>query len=126
MEIKKEGVASYVASGEKMGLLDFALHIVPSNIIDAFAKGDLLPIVFFAVLFGIALTSVGEAGREVADFLYRVQVAEQQAANGALNRLLRSFFGGRVSALAAQLLESEHLSPADLKAMKALIKKKGP
>ncbi|MEP6778685.1 MAG: dicarboxylate/amino acid:cation symporter [Gemmatimonadaceae bacterium] len=74
MAIKKEAVASYVASGEKMGLLDFALHIVPSNIVDAFAKGDLLPIVFFAVLFGIALTSVGEAGREVADFLYRVQM----------------------------------------------------
>ncbi|MEP6766257.1 MAG: dicarboxylate/amino acid:cation symporter [Gemmatimonadaceae bacterium] len=73
MALKKDGVAAYVATGEKMGLLDFALHIVPSNIFEAFTKGDLLPIVFFAVLFGIALTSVGEAGREVADFLYRVQ-----------------------------------------------------
>ena len=72
--LAKGDVTQFAAAGEKMGLLDFALHIVPPNIIDAFAKGDLLPIVFFAVLFGVALTSVGEAGREVADFLYRVQL----------------------------------------------------
>ena len=73
-QLAKGDVAQYAAAGKQMGLLDFALHIVPPNIIDAFAKGDLLPIVFFAVLFGVALTSVGEAGREVADFLYRVQL----------------------------------------------------
>ena len=72
--LAKGDVTQYTASGAKMGLLDFALHIVPSNIVDAFAKGDLLPIVFFAVLFGVALTSIGEAGREVAEFLYRVQL----------------------------------------------------
>jgi BlaI family penicillinase repressor len=48
-------------------------------------------------------------------------VREQEAAKGALQRLLSSFFGGRVSALTAQLLESEQLSPSELAALRALI-----
>ena len=54
-------------------MLEFFLHIVPSNIIAAFASGDLLPVVFFSVLFGIALTGVGDAGRDVVDLLEKLQ-----------------------------------------------------
>jgi aerobic C4-dicarboxylate transport protein len=39
----------------------------------AFASGDLLPVVFFSVLFGVALTAVGEAGRDIADLMVRLQ-----------------------------------------------------
>jgi len=46
---------------------------VPSNIFAAFASGDLLPVVFFAILFGVALTAVGDAGRDIADLLVRLQ-----------------------------------------------------
>ena len=58
-------------------------------------------------------------------FLYRAKVDERQAANGALQRLVRSFFGGKVSALAAQLVETERLSPHLVEEMRSLIKKKG-
>jgi BlaI family penicillinase repressor len=58
-------------------------------------------------------------------FLYRAKVDEQEVAAGALQRLLRSFFGGKVSALAAQLLESEQLTPAELAEMRSLLQKKG-
>ena len=71
--LAKGDVSKYVVAGQQMGLLDFVTHIIPSNIFDAFAKGELLPIVFFAVLFGIALTSVGDAGRDVLDFLHKIQ-----------------------------------------------------
>ena len=71
--LAKGDVSKYVVAGQQMGLLDFITHIIPPNIVDAFAKGELLPIVFFAVLFGIALTSVGDAGRDVLDFLHSVQ-----------------------------------------------------
>jgi aerobic C4-dicarboxylate transport protein len=67
-------VSKYTAAGAQQGMLDFFLHIVPSNIVAAFAAGDLLPVVFFAVLFGVALTAVGEAGREIADLLLRFQI----------------------------------------------------
>ncbi|MEO7998069.1 MAG: cation:dicarboxylase symporter family transporter, partial [Gemmatimonadaceae bacterium] len=71
--LAKGDVSKFVTAAEQMTLVDFITHIIPSNIFDAFAKGELLPIVFFAVLFGVALTSVGDAGRDVTDFLYKVQ-----------------------------------------------------
>ncbi|MBY0490216.1 MAG: dicarboxylate/amino acid:cation symporter [Gemmatimonadaceae bacterium] len=66
-------VSKYTAAGKEQGMLEFLLHIVPSNVIAAFASGDLLPVVFFSVLFGVALTAVGEAGRDIADLLVRLQ-----------------------------------------------------
>jgi aerobic C4-dicarboxylate transport protein len=66
-------VSAYTKAGASQGTLEFLLHIVPSNVVAAFAAGDLLPVVFFSVLFGVALTAVGEAGRDIADLLLRLQ-----------------------------------------------------
>lgn len=66
-------VSKFTAAGKEQGTLEFLLHIVPSNVVAAFASGDLLPVVFFSVLFGVALTAVGEAGRDIADLLVRLQ-----------------------------------------------------
>ena len=63
--------------------------------------------------------------RDGRQFIYRAKVNQKQAANGVLERVLRSFFGGNVSALTAQLLESEQLSPEDLQELRSLLKKKG-
>ncbi len=66
-------VSKYTTAGEQQSTLEFMLHIVPSNIVAAFAGGELLPVVFFSVLFGVALTAVGDAGRDIADLLVRFQ-----------------------------------------------------
>jgi aerobic C4-dicarboxylate transport protein len=66
-------VSKYTATGAQQSTLEFLLHIVPSNVVAAFAAGDLLPVVFFSVLFGVALTAVGDAGRDIADLLVRFQ-----------------------------------------------------
>lgn len=58
-------------------------------------------------------------------FEYRALVAEKEAADGVLKRVLSAFFGGKVSALTAQLLESEELSPQELQAMRKLLERKG-
>lgn len=71
--LAKGDVSKYVAAGEQQSMLEFFLHIVPSNIFAAFAGGDLLPVVFFAILFGVALTAVGDAGRDIVDLLVRFQ-----------------------------------------------------
>jgi BlaI family transcriptional regulator, penicillinase repressor len=63
-----------------------------------------------------------KSGRQ---FLYRAKVNQKDAAKSVLQRVLSSFFGGRVSALAAQLLESEKLSEDELKEMRRLINGKG-
>jgi aerobic C4-dicarboxylate transport protein len=66
-------ISSYANAAQGRSVLDFAAHIVPSNVVAAFAGGDLLPVVFFSVLFGVALTQVGEAGRHLVDILERLQ-----------------------------------------------------
>lgn len=46
----------------EMNWLEFVAHIVPKNIFESFAKGDILQILFFAVLFGFALSRMGSTG----------------------------------------------------------------
>jgi BlaI family transcriptional regulator, penicillinase repressor len=57
-------------------------------------------------------------------FVYRAKVQRREAAKSGLQRVLLAFFGGKVSALTAELLESEDLSPDDLEEMRRLIRKK--
>ncbi len=64
-------VSQYTKAGEGMTFVDFVTHIVPSSVIDAFAKGEILQIVFFAVLFGIALTSLGATAKPLIDVMDR-------------------------------------------------------
>lgn len=47
------------------GIIEFIVGIIPDNFVGAMAKGELLPILFFAVLFGIALASLGQKGKPV-------------------------------------------------------------
>ena len=55
--------AVHAKSGWEIGL-----HLFPSNLIQHAAEGDILPVVIFASLFGIALTRVGERGKPVLAF----------------------------------------------------------
>jgi aerobic C4-dicarboxylate transport protein len=58
-------VSSYVTQSKATGITDFLLHIIPENIIGALASGDLLQILFFSVLFGIALSKIGDKAKPV-------------------------------------------------------------
>jgi len=58
-------LSKYTASGAQLGFIDILTHVVPSSIIGAFANGDILQIVFFSLLFGIAVLKVGDAGRPI-------------------------------------------------------------
>ncbi|MBF0737173.1 cation:dicarboxylate symporter family transporter [Staphylococcus arlettae] len=50
-------------------LIDTIVNIIPTNIFDALATGELLPIIFFSVFFGLALAAIGEKAAPVKDFL---------------------------------------------------------
>jgi aerobic C4-dicarboxylate transport protein len=65
-------VSQYAAQGKAMSFSDFLTHIVPTSVVDAFAKGDILQIVFFSILFGVALAASGDYGRPLVDFFDRV------------------------------------------------------
>jgi len=58
-----------VSQGQELRFVDFLTHIVPSSVVGAFAQGEILQIVFFSILFGVALASLGEAGRMVTGLL---------------------------------------------------------
>jgi aerobic C4-dicarboxylate transport protein len=58
-------LAVYQKAAADMHWVDFITHIIPPNIFNAFAKGDILQILFFAILFGFALSFIGEDGQPV-------------------------------------------------------------
>ena len=55
-------IQQYQNSAAEIEWGTFITHIVPHNIFEAFAKGDILQILFFAILFGFGLTKMGSAG----------------------------------------------------------------
>ena len=60
-------LAGYEAQAAQMHWGDFFAHIVPGNVIEAFAKGDILQILFFAILFGYGLSKMGDSGKSVIE-----------------------------------------------------------
>ena len=65
-------VAKYTEAGKALTFVEFVTHIVPSSVVGAFAAGDVLQVVFFAVLFGVALAFTGESGRPLTEMLDRL------------------------------------------------------
>jgi aerobic C4-dicarboxylate transport protein len=62
-------VADYSSKAHEQTITGFLMNIIPTTIVGAFASGDILQVLFFAVLFGIALAMVGEKGAPVLSFL---------------------------------------------------------
>ncbi len=58
-------LAAFQKAAADMHWIDFLTHIVPVNVFDAFAKNDILQILFFAILFGFGLSFMGEEGQPV-------------------------------------------------------------
>ena len=69
--LPKGDITAYAAQGEALKFTDFITHIVPSSPVEAFAQGEILQIVFFAVLFGFALVSIKETAEPLTDVLDR-------------------------------------------------------
>jgi len=63
------GLSQYTESAAKLGVVDFFMHIIPDTFVGAFNKGEVLPVLFIAVLCGFALSAMGERGRPVLDVL---------------------------------------------------------
>ncbi|MEB0135066.1 dicarboxylate/amino acid:cation symporter [Actimicrobium sp. CCC2.4] len=64
-----KGIASYIAPGKLQSTTDFLLNIIPTSVVDAFAKGEILQVLMFSILFGFALHRVGGRGTLVFDFI---------------------------------------------------------
>ena len=64
-----KAAAAYAAKAHDASIVGFLMDIIPNTIVGAFAKGDILQVLFFSVLFGIALAMAGERGKPIVDFL---------------------------------------------------------
>ncbi|AOA59885.1 dicarboxylate/amino acid:cation symporter [Acinetobacter larvae] len=65
-------ISKYVASGESQSTIDFLMHIIPDTVVGAFANGDILQVLMFAVIFGFALHRLGVKGRPVLVFIDQI------------------------------------------------------
>ncbi len=64
-----KGIASYTGPGKLTGVVDTLMNIIPTSAVDAFAKGEVLQVLLFAVLFGFALHRFGGRGTLVFDMV---------------------------------------------------------
>lgn len=62
-------VSAYAGQAKAQSLTDFLMHIIPNTVVDAFAKGDILEVVFVAVLFGFALSGLGPRAKSLLDLV---------------------------------------------------------
>ena len=65
-------VAEIARQAESFSWGDFISHIVPSNIFDSFARGDILQILFFSILFAVGLKQMGNSGKSMLAGLNKI------------------------------------------------------
>ncbi|HTJ63554.1 MAG TPA: dicarboxylate/amino acid:cation symporter [Alphaproteobacteria bacterium] len=68
-------VAQYTGRAHEQGIVPFLMNIIPDTVVGAFAKGEILQVLLFAVLFGFALMGLGERGRRVRELIDQLSLA---------------------------------------------------
>jgi aerobic C4-dicarboxylate transport protein len=67
--LHSDKVADYAAKAHETTVVGFLSNIIPATVTGAFADGDILQVLFFSILFGVALALVGDKGQPVTDLL---------------------------------------------------------
>jgi aerobic C4-dicarboxylate transport protein len=80
-----KAVADYAGQAKAQSVTDFLLHIIPTTVVDAFARGDILEVLLVAILFGFALSAAGPRCKPLVDVL----AALTHAVFGVVNILMR-------------------------------------
>ena len=83
--LDSKAVAEYAGQAKSQSITEFVLHIIPTTVVDAFAKGDILQVVFVAVLFGLAFSALGDRCKPLVTLLDSLT----QAIFGVVNILMR-------------------------------------
>lgn len=64
-----DAVANYAGAAKAQTVTDYLMQIIPTTVVDAFARGSILSVVFVSLLFGFALSALGPKGRPVVEVL---------------------------------------------------------
>ncbi len=89
-------------STKAFSLHDFFTHIVPTSVIDAMAKNDILPIVIFALFFGVGLTAIGERGAPILRGVEALAAVMLQVTGYVMRFAPIAVFSAAASAVAKQ------------------------
>lgn len=65
-------VSSYTKAAATHTTIDFLMNIIPNTVVDAFAKGDILQVLLFALLFGFGLSAMGDKGSRLLGLIDEV------------------------------------------------------
>ena len=89
-------VASYAKAASEQKAVDFVFNIIPDSVIGAFAKGDILQILLFSILFGFSLMALGERGHPVRNLIDDLT----KAVFGVINIVMKAAPVGAFGAMA--------------------------
>jgi aerobic C4-dicarboxylate transport protein len=64
-----KSVADYAGQAKAQSVTEFLMHIIPATVFDAFAKGDILEVVFVSLLFGFALSAAGARAKPLVELI---------------------------------------------------------
>jgi aerobic C4-dicarboxylate transport protein len=95
-KIDTKALTSITSQAKSTNTVDFLLNIIPNSVVDAFAKGDILQVLLFALLFGFALSAMGEKGKPVYQFIDRTA----HAFFGVVNYIMKAAPIGAFGAMA--------------------------
>ena len=73
--IDTKSIQIYTTKAGQESTVDFLLHIIPSTVVGAFAEGEILQVLFFAILFAFALFMLGQRGKPLLDLIDTVSHA---------------------------------------------------
>src|SRR5438874_4249163 len=73
--IDTKSIQVYTTKAGQQSTVEFLMHIIPNTVVGAFAEGEILQVLFFAILFAFALFMLGERGKPVLEFIDTVSHA---------------------------------------------------
>jgi aerobic C4-dicarboxylate transport protein len=71
-KLDTRALTTYTAKADSQSTVDFLINIIPNTVVDAFAKGDILQVLFFSLMFGFALSMLGQRGKPVFKLIEEV------------------------------------------------------
>lgn len=89
-------ISKYVTTAKTAshtGIWDTIIDIVPTNFFKSVADGDMMPVIFFSVLFGLGTAAIGEKGQIIVDFLTSVQEVMFKVTNWVMKYAPIGVFG---------------------------------
>ena len=95
-KLDTKALAAYTTQAKSQTITDFLINIIPNSVVDAFAKGDILQVLLFAMLFGFALSAMGDKGKGVHKLIDQIA----QAFFGIVNVIMKLAPVGAFGAMA--------------------------